>query len=43
MFVKYEFDHYLIYNHENRDSLPIDGWFHNCIYCNSVSASEVGL
>ena len=33
--------YYLIFNHDlKHESLPFNGWFHNCIFCNSVTCNE---
>lgn len=33
--------YYLIFNHDlKHESLPFNGWFHNCIFCSSVTCNE---
>lgn len=37
-----EEDYYLIYDHDmSNKSLPIEGWFHNCIFCNIICGSTI--
>lgn len=34
-------NHYLIYEHKkNQPSLPMNGWFHNCLFCNAITSNE---
>lgn len=42
MYFKEENDGYLIYEHDmTNKSLPFDGWFHNCVFCDTISGSTV--
>ena len=41
MLFKFEDNHFLIYEHNEQDNIPFDGWFHNCIFCGSITALEV--
>ena len=42
MYYQLNDNYYLIFNHDlDQKSLPFNGWFHNCIYCNSVTCNEI--
>jgi hypothetical protein len=37
-------NYYLIFCHDiYNHSLPFDGWFHNCILCEAITANEVNF
>ena len=36
-----EGNNYLIFSHDKEANLPIDGWFHNCLHCGSITGNEV--
>jgi len=33
-------DYYLLYIHKSKN-IPIDGWIHNCLLCESLTSSEL--
>tara|TARA_B100001093_G_C26625244_1_gene926459 strand:+ start:142 stop:417 length:276 start_codon:yes stop_codon:yes gene_type:complete len=41
MYYSFEDNYYLIFEHESETSLPIEGWFHNCIFCFDVTGNLV--
>ena len=41
MLFTYEDDYYLIFEQEKKESLPLDGWLHNCIFCLDITGSMI--
>lgn len=33
-------DYYLLYKHSSKN-IPIEGWLHNCIFCESITCSQI--
>ena len=42
MYFQEEDNGYLIYDHDmGNESLPFDGWFHNCVFCHTICGSTI--
>ena len=41
MYYELEGNKYIIFNHDtDNKSLPINGWIHNCVFCDTITSSH---